>query len=215
MPTQYGFPLFPLQSQVLKKLMTRVSESKPSIIWAGRQSGVSTICAEVSQILRNTPQIFVSNNMEGLAGFHCSGDAYAHPMELPLAAGREEDNMWSRITPYTVVFVDGLFNMPDPEHLYARLVSITPHVIAWGQIDPYENSWPTGKYLSDLIGPYASWELNPLLDMESMRVERMNTLRNHRKFDSARVKEYRRHFNKECAAAVNSDDWKFWSRVNG
>ncbi len=202
MTTHHGLPLLPVQAHVFQKLTERISDSKPSILWAGMMAGKTTICSELSRAMKNTPQIYVGNNMVGMESFHCLPDDYAHPYELPLADGREEDGMWARITPYTIVFIDDLFNIPDAEHLYARVVARTPHVIAMGQIDPYNpDHWPIGKYLSDIIGPYATWEMNPLIDYETLR-----------KSQATRTLKGRRKFNRDTCAAVSMEAWKYWSR---
>lgn len=165
-------------------------------------SGKSTICVKISQTLQNTPQLYVGNSITGLSGYAIDSSDYAHPIELPLAEGREDDAMWQRVTPYTLVFIDDMFNMPDAEHLYSRIVSKTPYVIGTGQIDPYNNEhWPIGKYLGDLIGPYATWEMNPLIDQDIARSSR-----------STWSLADRQKFNKETCAAVNADNWKFWSK---
>lgn len=214
MPTQYGFPLFDLQLSIYHRLIKRLTEGQPTLLWVGRQSGASTICAEVSRAaaLEGLPQLFVGNNMEGMEGFACSPEDYVHPAELPVVIDPESSSIWDtedgwsvwdNITPYTIVFVDGLFSMANPFQLYNKIVARTAHVIAWGQIDSYADDWYVGQYMSDLIGPYASWEMNPLLSEETLRKERGN-----------RPADIRR-FNIDTVAVSNMENLKYWSNSDG
>jgi hypothetical protein len=197
----FGYGLFPYQAKAYQRIIFRISDGRPSMLWAGMQAGKSVVCREVSRTIGdNMPQIVIGYGPESFGGFHVTENEYLHPAELTLTTDREEDVAWSSITPHTVVFIDDLFNIPDAEQLYNRICNITPHVVAMGQVG--DSGFPISRYLTHVIGPYASWEMNPLLEGDIMRRDRDR--RHPTKQDRAR-------FNNDMAASVDTmNAWKQW-----
>jgi hypothetical protein len=196
--TSYIGSLFSQQLVVYNQILQRVTTGRPTILWAGRQAGVSYICRVLSSVLESMPQIGIGLDHDEFDGFLFDVENFFHPLELPL---RFEDNcsaVWDKITPVTLVFIDDLFSMPGSEELYNRVLSITPHVIASGQMDSAD--WNVSNYVDHIIGPYATWELNPLLDQTTLRSSRPVGLNN------------KHTYNKEVTACVQPDAWRGWSK---
>ena len=189
---EYDFlnsPLFPQQQLVCREILTRITNELPTILYAGSKAGKSTICRELSKTLRVRDQMGVSREARVFSDFNLSIiDDHASPMELPLrysSATSVDYDMWDRISPDTIVFIDDVFNLPDGEELFDRICTITPYVIAMGNKNGIGKAW-VHDHSSYYVGPYASWELNELLDYKQMR--------NDRRYGS------RKSFNAEYAA---------------
>lgn len=197
MPPSFDLSLSALQGDVFNAVLKNLMIAKPSIVWAGRQSGKSVICERVSHAMENMHQVAIGYSLENFEHFLVDDTTFIHPIELPVEMGYEDSFKWGLITPITVVFIDDIFNLPMAEELFNQICRRTPHVVAMGHTSNL--SWNIQNYLPNIIGPYSSWELNPYLSDEALRRERPRGKKNHKKF------------NNDLVACIETANWKEWT----
>jgi hypothetical protein len=196
----YELPLFPLQAKAHNKVIYRLGEGEPSIIWAGRQAGKTEICRRVSHAFEAAHQVGISYSPEHFEDFLIEDYDHFHPAEVTLEFGAELEPIWEALTPQTVVFIDNLFELPFAEELFYRIAHVTPHIVAMTSIGIEDSGWDVSKTIAYMIGPYATWEMNPMMDQEALRESRSMTPGDRRKF------------NDELLACVNTKYmWKDWA----
>lgn len=201
MSLDHLYTLVNIQAEAFDTIKNRIEAGKPSIIWAGKESGKTLISKRISQWFDGMEQIGIGYSPELFDEFLIDSDSYYHPAELPLTYNLFDDEAelgWYSMTPNTIVFIDNLFNIPEAEKFYKAVTSITPHVVAMGTSIKDAPAWPVSEYLDHYIGPYATWEMNPYFDKEKLREDRPKS------------KAARRKFNKELTVSVDQSAWADW-----
>lgn len=194
MTSQLSVKLLPIQDTIFQEVVTNlVTDYAPTILWAGIRGGKTTIAAAVSQALNVMPQVVVGRAPEDFIGFYPEA-YYLHPAEITPAT----KSKWAAITQRSLVFIDNCFEREQDEELFDRVSAITPHVLALVRGDG--STWPVAKYLPNIIGPYASHELNPLIDMTLARQQRPSDKKDISKF------------NKATSSSISRTTWAEWVR---
>jgi hypothetical protein len=195
----YNLPLFPIQQEAYKKISYNLGEGQPTILWAGRQSGKTEVCRRVSHMFEAAPQIAIGYSPGQFEGFLIEEHNCFHPAEVVLEFGYELERIWETVTPGTIVFIDNLFELPFCEELFNSIANVTPHIVAMSSHGIEDAGISVNKYVNHIFGPYATWEMNPLMDADSLRSGTKNA-------------GERRKLNDELVACVNTKHtWKDWA----
>ena len=179
-------------TEIVNAIYARLMRQTPSVLLAGKHSGKRVLGSIVSHYLRSVPQLYIGEQAERFSDYAEGQQGFVHYTDL--------QSINDRVLPTTIVIADGLLHWDTDGYIFDTLLELTNTVVVMDYKPTLDWHW-IDECPEFVIGPYASWELNPKLDELELR-KRM----------AQASAEDRQRFNIECAAC-NNINWRTYCRA--